>query len=165
MFDPTTFTGLHTWLSLIALGAGLVVVHGLIHARNLPLWTGLFLATAVATSVTGFGFPLTSVLPSHVVGGFALVALMVAILARYGFHLVGAWRWIYAVTASISVYFLVFVAISQAFLKIPALQAMAPTLSEAPFAMTQLAALVLFAGLAMAAVRRFHPRVATGAYA
>jgi hypothetical protein len=90
---------------------------------------------------------------------------MVAILARYGFHLVGAWRWIYAVTASISVYFLVFVAISQAFLKIPALQAMAPTLSEAPFAMTQLAALVLFAGLAMAAVRRFHPRVATGAYA
>lgn len=165
MFDPTTFTGLHTWLSLIALAAGLVVLYGLIKGRDLPRWTALFLGTAVATSVTGFGFPFTGFLPSHGVGVVALVALAAAILARYGFRLRGLWRGIYVVTASLNAYLLVFVAISQAFLKVPALQAAAPTLSEAPFAVAQLAALLIFVGLGVAAVRMFRPPLPTGSYA
>src|SRR3954453_12081777 len=47
-------------------------------------------------SATGFALPFTNVLPSHIVGGIALVVLAVALLAQYGFHLAGAWRWIYA---------------------------------------------------------------------
>jgi hypothetical protein len=98
MFDPTTLVGFHTWLSLIALASGFVVLAGLIHGQELPLWTTTFLATAVGTSVTGFLFPFNGFLPSHGVGVIALVVLLVALLARYAFRLAAAWRWIYAAT-------------------------------------------------------------------
>jgi hypothetical protein len=163
MFDPTTLVGFHTWLSLIALGAGLVVTGGLLRGRTVPGWTGVFLVTAVGTTVTGFLFPLTPLLPSHVFGIIALVTLPVAILARYRFRMAGAWRWIYIVTAITNVYLLAFVGVVQAFLKVPALHALAPTGAEAPFVVTQLLVLILFAALTVAAVIRFRPAPASGA--
>src|SRR3954465_15612899 len=96
MFDPTTLVGFHTWLSLIALGAGVVVTMGLISSRAMPAWTAVFLLTATATSATGFALPFERVLPSHIVGGVALVALAVALLAQYRFRLAGAWGWLSA---------------------------------------------------------------------
>jgi hypothetical protein len=165
MFDPTTLVGLHTWLSLIALGAGVVVMIALIGGRARPAWTAVFLLTAVATSATGFALPFTAVLPSHVVGGIALVVLAVAVLAQYRFHGTGAWRWIYAVAAITSVYLLAFVGVAQAFLKIPALKALAPTSSEAPFTVAQLVVLALFIGLAVAAVRNSRSVIAAKVYA
>src|SRR4051812_34494769 len=102
MFDPTTLVGFHTWLSLIALGAGVVVIMGLISGRAMPAWTAVFLLTATSTSATGFALPFERVLPSHIVGGLALVALAVALLAQYRFRLAGAWRWLYAVAAYVS---------------------------------------------------------------
>ncbi|HEX5166743.1 MAG TPA: hypothetical protein VFV93_15165 [Thermomicrobiales bacterium] len=148
---------MHTILSLVALLAGLVVVAGLLGTRTLPQWTGLFLVTAIATSVTGFGFPFEKFEASHWIGVISLVALAVAILARYMFHLDGAWRWIYVVTITVAAYFLVFVTIAQAFKKVPRLHAMAPTLSEAPFTVSQLLVLVVFAGIIAAAVIKFRP--------
>ena len=117
MFNPITYTGFHTWLSLIAIASGIIVTVGLIRARSLPMMTAIFLVTAVATSVTGFGFPFTGVLPSHVIAAISLVVLAGAILARYGFHLARAWRLIYAAGAVAALYFLAFVAIAQLFLK------------------------------------------------
>src|SRR5882757_3980815 len=153
----STFTFVHTALSLIALVTGIIVVIGLLTSKRLRGWTVLFLVTAVATSATGFGFKVDSYGASHAIGALSLVALLVAILAYYAFHLHGAWRWIYAVTAIIAAYFLVFVTIAQAFKKIPALTAMAPTLSEPPFAAAQGVALVIFLVLAVAAALKFHP--------
>jgi hypothetical protein len=153
----STFTWVHTILSLVALLAGLVVVAGLLGTRTLPQWTGLFLVTAIATSVTGFGFPFEKFEASHWIGVISLVALAIAILARYMFHLDGAWRWIYVVTITVAAYFLVFVTIAQAFKKVLRLHAMAPTLSEAPFTVSQLLVLVVFAGLIAAAVIKFRP--------
>jgi hypothetical protein len=165
MFDPTTLVGFHTWLSLIALGTGIVVAYDLLRGRSLPAWTMIFLATAVATSVTGFLFPFAGLLPSHVVGAIALITLGMAILARYAFRLAGAWRWIYAVTAIANLYLLAFVGVAQAFLKIPALNAVAPTASEAPFAVAQLLVFTFFAALGVAGTRLFRPAAATKAYA
>jgi hypothetical protein len=156
----STFTFIHTALSLIALVTGLIVVIGLLTSKRLDGWTMLYLATSVATSATGFGFKVDKFLPSHAIGALSLVLLLAAILGRYVFHLGGAWRWIYAVTTVITVYFLVFVTIVQAFLKIPALNALAPTQSEAPFAVAQGVALVIFVVLGIAAVRKFHPGTA-----
>jgi hypothetical protein len=82
--------------------------------------------------------------------------LLVAILALYVFRLAGAWRWIYAVSAVVSLFFLVFVAIAQAFAKVPALHALAPTQSEPPFGIAQGVNLVIFVVLGIAAVRLFH---------
>jgi hypothetical protein len=161
VFGMTTFTFVHVALSLIGILSGIVVLIGLLTAKRLDVWTALFLATTVATSATGFGFPFVRLLPSHVVGVISLVVLAVAIVARYPFRLVGSWRWIYVVAAMMSLYLNVFVLIVQAFLKVPALKAMAPTQSEPPFLITQLAALALTVVLTIVAAIRFRPEPAS----
>ncbi|QCI67495.1 hypothetical protein [Phreatobacter stygius] len=155
--DLSTFTTIHTAISIIAIIAGIPVIYGLFGATVNSFWTTLFLVTAVLTSATGFGFPFNGVLPSHVVGAIALVILALVIVARYVFHGAGPWRWIYAAGMVFSLYFLVFVAIAQAFMKVPALRALAPTQSELPFALSQGLTLVIFVALSIAASKTFRP--------
>ena len=150
------FTKLHVVISLIGIASGLVVMFGLLVGRRLKGWTALFLISTVLTSVTGFFFPFHGVTPAIVVGIISLVLLAVAIVARYARHLAGAWRWIYVVTAMISLYLNVFVLIVQLFQKVPALKALAPTQTEPPFAVTQLVVLTLFALLTIIAAIRFR---------
>jgi hypothetical protein len=156
LFDLKTFTLVHVIISLLGIASGFVVMFGLLAARRLDGWTALFLATTVATSVTGFGFPLTHFSAPHWVGVISLVVLAVAILARYVLHLAGAWRWVYVVGAVLALYLNVFVGVVQAFQKIPVLKAMAPTQSEPPFLLTQLIVLALFIALAIVAAVRFR---------
>jgi hypothetical protein len=154
--STATFTLVHVLISLVGIGSGLIVLFGLLKAKRLDRWTGLFLVTTVATSVTGFGFPFEQLLPSHKVGIISLVVLAIAILARYAFHLARSWRWIYVVSAMIALYLNVFVAIVQSFRKVPALKEIAPTQSEPPFLVTQVVVLALFIVLVIMAVKRFH---------
>jgi len=151
-----TYTLVHVVLSLVGIGSGLIILSGMLAGKRFNVWTGLFLATTVATDVTGFGFPFDHLLPSHKVGIISLVALAVTILARYAFHLAGKWRWIYVVGAVIALYLNVFVLIVQGFLKVPALKAMAPTQSEPPFLVTQLIVIALFVVLGIFAVKKFR---------
>ncbi len=155
MFDPTTFVGFHTWLSLIAIVAGFPVAAGLLRGHVSPRWTGIFLSTAFATSATGFGFPFNGVLPSHIIGAVAQVLVVVAGFALYGRMLIGPWRGIYAITAMLSFYLLLFVLVAQSFQKVPALRALAPTGSEPPFAIAEGLLLVAFVALTWLAARRF----------
>ena len=157
VFGMTTFTFIHVVVSLVGIGSGLVVLAGLLTGKRLDGWTALFLATTVATSVTGFGFPFFGFLPSHGVGIVSLVVLAVAIVARYVQHLAGAWRWVYAAAAVVALYLNVFVLIVQLFRKVPALAATAPTQSEPPFLVTQLVVMALFVMLAIAAPKTFRP--------
>ena len=150
------FTLFHVVLSLIGIGSGFVVVYGLLASKRLDGWTNLFLTTTVATSVTGFMFPVHKFTPGLALGIFSLIALTIAILARYRFGLAGAWRRTYVVTAVISLYFNFFVLIAQLFQKVPALRAIAPTQSEPPFQMAQLAALLLFLFLGILAAIKFR---------
>lgn len=156
MFDPTTLTGFHTWLSLIAMVAGFVVVAGLLKSRDYMPWTVLFLVTAVATDVTGYLFPFNVMLPSHIVGAVSLLVLAAAILARYGFGAAGRWRWIHAASMVTAQYLLVFVAIAQLFAKVPALQALAPTPASPAFGVAQLLVLMVFGYIGLKTVRRSH---------
>ena len=150
------FTKLHVVISLIGIVSGLVVMLGLLAGQKLNRWTALFLISTVAASVTGFFFPFHGVTPAIVVGIISLVLLAIAIVARYLRHLVGAWRWIYVVTAMISLYLNVFVLVVQLFQKVPALKALAPTQSEPPFAVTQLVVLALFVVLTIIAAIKFR---------
>jgi hypothetical protein len=152
-----TFTLVHVLLSLIGIVSGFVVVFGLLAARRLDGWTALFLASTVATSVTGFGFPFHRLMPSHIVGIISLLVLAVAIVARYARHLAGPWRWIYVVGAVLSLYLNFFVLIVQAFQKVPALRAVAPTQSEPPFVVAQVVALVMFVVFGIVGTIKFHP--------
>jgi len=152
-----TFTLLHVLISLVGIGSGLVVMYGLLTSKRLDRWTLLFLTTTVATSVTGFLFPIAHITPGIVVGVLSLILLAVAILARYSLRMSGAWRSVYVVTASLALYFNVFVFVVQSFEKVPALRAMAPTQKEPPFAIVQLLILIIFGVLTVRAVQRFHP--------
>jgi hypothetical protein len=154
----SAFTMLHVVLSLIGIAAGFVVLFGMLGAKKLPRWTALFLATTVLTSVTGFLFPFDRVLPSHIFGVLSLVVLAVALFALYGRRLAGSWRWIYVAGAAFALYLNSFVAVFQAFLKVPAVHALAPTQAEPPFAIAQGALLLFFIALTFLAIRKFHPR-------
>ena len=139
-----TFTLIHVAISLVAIVSGLVVMFGLLAAKRLEGWTKLFLVTTIATSVTGFLFPYHGITPGIIVGIISLVLLAAAVIARYARHLAGGWRSIYVITAMIALYLNVFVLIAQLFEKVPVLKALAPTQSEAPFAVAQLLTLALF---------------------
>jgi hypothetical protein len=155
-----TFTFVHVVISLIGIVSGIVVLAGMLGSKRLDAWTALFLATTVLTSVTGFFFPFTSFGAPHVLGVLSLIVLAAAIVALYGYHLAGAWRWVYVVSAAVALYFNVFVGVVQAFQKLPLLQPLAPTQSEPPFLVAQLAVLAIFIILGFMAVKRFHPEIA-----
>lgn len=152
----TTFTLVHVLLSLVGILAGFVVVFGLLTGRSLNGWTALFLATTVLTSLTGFFFPFHGLTPGLVIGVLSLIALAIAIFARYQRHLAGGWRRSYVISSMIALYFNVFILIVQLYEKVPALKALAPTQSEPPFKITQLTALVLFIALTIVATVPFR---------
>ena len=161
--STSTFTVVHVVLSLIGIFAGLVVLLGILRSRQLDAWTPLFLATTVLTSLTGFAFPRDHILPSHIIGAISLVILAIAIFALYSRQLARRWRWIYVIGALVALYLNVFVGVFQAFLKVPTLNALAPTQSEPPFIITQVVVMGIFVVLGIMAVRSFHPQSAAPA--
>jgi hypothetical protein len=144
----------HTALSVVALLAGIVVVADLMQGAPVPRWNRLFLITAIATSITGFFFPIAQILPSHIVGGVALVALAVTLVAQFSFGLRGVWRPLSIMGLVASEFFLTFVLVAQLYTRVPGLHALAPTGSEPAFGITQLVVLVFFIYAGFVAIRR-----------
>jgi hypothetical protein len=161
----STFTLVHVLISLAGIGTGFIVMYGLLTGKRLNGWTAIFLVTTVLTSLTGYLFPFEHLLPSHIVGAVSLVALAIAILARYSLHMSGAWRWIYVVCAVLALYLNCFVAVVQIFLKVPAVHALAPTQKEPPFLIVQLVVMAIFIGLGIFAVKKFRGEPAAAAAA
>jgi hypothetical protein len=161
----TTLVLVHVIISLIAIVAGVIVMFGLLGSRAMPGLTAIFLLFTILTSATGFVIPplvTEKLLPSQIIGGLSLVLLVVACIALYAMQLRGVWRPIYVVTAMVSLYLNVFVLVIQSFLKVPALQALAPAVPPNPpsgpvFAVVQGIVLVFFALVIIGAWRRFRP--------
>jgi hypothetical protein len=153
------FTIVHVIISLIGIVAGIVVMFGLLASERKPGMTAIFLLFTILTSATGFLFPFNGVTPGDVIGALSLVLLAIACIALYGMKLSGAWRWIYVVTAMISLYFNVFVLVIQSFLKIGPLHELAPgnPPSGLAFAIVQGIVLVFFVIMTIRAVKRFRP--------
>jgi hypothetical protein len=157
-----TFVLVHVVISLIAIVAGLIVMFGMLGSKSQPGLTAIFLLFTILTSATGFLIPpLVSekLLPSHIIGILSLVLLAIACLALYVMKLAGPWRWIYVLTALISLYLNTFVLVIQSFLKVPALTALAPgnPPSGPVFAVVQGIVLVFFAVTIIGVWRRFRP--------
>src|SRR5499427_972858 len=150
------FTLLHVIITLVAIGSGLIVVGGMFASNKLPGTTAMFLLTTALTSVTGFLFPIHGFTPALGVGILACVILAVALFALYKEHLVDAWRWIYVITAVASLYLNVFVLVVQSFVKVSALNALAPTQTEPPFAITQAVVLAIFLLITLISVIKFR---------
>jgi len=155
----SVFTIVHVIISLIAIVSGIIVMFGLLGSSRMPGLTAIFLLFTILTSATGFLFPFEKLLPSHMIAILSLVLLAIACVALYGMKLSGAWRWIYVLTAMISLYLNVFVLVIQSFLKIPALTALAPgnPPSGPSFAVIQGIVLLFFVVVIIGAMRRYRP--------
>ena len=149
-----TFTLIHVLISLVGIASGIVVMYGFLTNQRLDRWTAIFLVTTGLTSVTGFLFPFTAATQAIKLGIISLVVLAIAVVALYFLHL--TWRKTYVIGACTVLYFNVFVLVVQSFEKIPSLKALAPTQKEPPFAIAQIAVLLLFVVLATFSVKRFR---------
>ncbi len=152
------FTQFHVALSLIGIAAGLIVALAMLSARRPPATTALFLLTTALTDITGFMCPLPFD-PADVIGIIDLVFVALACVALYLNQLKGAARWVYVASALLALYFNCFVLIVQSFQKIPLLHQFAPKGNEPAFAVAQGVLLILFIGLAVAALRKFRPLI------
>ncbi len=144
-----TLLALHVVVSLIGIASGLVALPALGAGRWLGHWHAVFLVTTAATSITGFLFPFSGITPALVVGGISVLTLAIAFAALYALTLRGWARPAYAASATFALYLNLFVLVVQSFLKVPALQSLAPTQTEAPFVVAQ--ALLLAASMALGA--------------
>lgn len=167
-FDLMIYTSFHTALSMVALVTGLWLLIGLSLESPLLALDAAVILTLLVTSVTGFfGFPFTKVLPSHVVGILLLLVLAIVVWARYVRNLEGSAGFVYCVSLTVAVYLDAFVAVVQAFLKVPALHAIAPTQQSPGFMAAQAMLLLVFIVLGIAAVRgirRSHPLIQPARY-
>jgi hypothetical protein len=157
-----TFTIVHVAISLIAIAAGLIMMFGMLGSRQMPGLTATFLAFTILTSASGLLMPpllSENLLPSHMISILSLILLAIACFGLYGMKLAGAWRWIYALTALVSLYLNVFVLVIQSFLKVPALHALAPSVppAEPPFAIVQGIVMAFFAVAIIGTIRRYRP--------
>jgi len=104
-----TFTLIHVAISLLGIAAGFVVAYGRLVNKRLDAMTAFFLATTALANVTGFLFPNEHVTPGIVIGIISMVALTIAVAARYPFHLAGGWRGTYVISAMVALYLNCFV--------------------------------------------------------
>ncbi|WP_077145919.1 hypothetical protein [Sphingopyxis sp. KK2] len=151
------FTLLHVAISLVAILAGLVALPAFARGSILPRVTGVFLWMTLLTSLTGFLFPIASFTPALGFGILSTLLLAASFWAWYGRKLAGRARTIYAVTATIALWLNLFVLIVQSFLKVPALNALAPNGNEPPFLIAQLLLLLGVAFLGYRAVKSGRP--------
>lgn len=152
------FTALHVAISFVGIGSGLIALPGFARGRVMPRTTGVFLWTTLLTTLTGFLFPIVAFTPAIGVGIVSTLILVAAFWAWYGRKLAGAAATVFAVTATIGLWLNLFVLVVQSFLKVPALNALAPTGSEPPFAAAQAFLLLAMITLGYAAVRSARRR-------
>lgn len=137
----------HVVLSFAGIVFGFLVLAGFFAGKLMRGSTVIFLATMIATCITGFFLPFQQITPAVILGIITLVTLAIAIVARYR-----GWRKTYVIAMTASLYFDCFVLVVQSFEKVPALHALAPTQKEPPFAIAQLLLLVLFITLGIFAI-------------
>jgi hypothetical protein len=158
---------LHIAICFIALLAGAISLIALCRGRQSPTGVAVLLASTALISLTGFmlpsppGTPMPD--PARILGVIELVVVVLAAFALYVYHLARGWRAVYVVTVVLAVYFNAFVAVTQAFLKIGFLHALAPTGKEPPFLVVQLLTLLVFVAIGAVALKHFPRRAAEAA--
>ena len=155
-----TFTFLHVVLSLVGIMTGFIVIALMLSNAAIAGWNGFFLVSTALTSLTGFLFPFGGFTAGQAIGIVSLIVLAIAMVAVWGRRLSGIWRPVYIGAALAALYLNVVVGVVQSFQKFVYLHQLAPNGSESPLVVTQLVVLVLFIILGIAAIRRYHPKLA-----
>lgn len=155
----STLTLIHVIISLIAILAGIVVVHGLITVRRHARSTLVYMVTILLTSLTGFLFPFNGVTPGIVFGIVTVLVFIPTAIARYGLQMAGIWRLVFVAGSLFMLYLNCVVLVVQSFQKIPALNAIAPLGNEPPLLAVQTVLLGAFLIVGVLSLRRFRPNI------
>ncbi|WP_159982221.1 MULTISPECIES: hypothetical protein [unclassified Novosphingobium] len=148
------FVAAHVAISLVAIIAGLAALPALARGKSPGAVLPLFIWTTVATVVTGFLFPFTGATPAFATGIVTGIVLAISLAARHTGVFGRAAPRVFAVGATASLWLNMFVLVVQAFQKLPALNALAPTGTEPPFLAAQGLVLLGNIGLGIALFRR-----------
>ena len=155
----STFTVVHVVLSLVGIASGVLVLRR--PSASPKAWglTTLFLATTLATSVTGLlyllEFPRFRL--GHGIGVASLLVFVPTLLALWRHRLVGPWRGIYVTGAATLLYLNAFIAVMQAFAKIGFLRALPATSLGSPLFLAHLLVLAISVWLAIHAFAYLQP--------
>ncbi|MBB3610933.1 hypothetical protein [Rhizobium sp. BK602] len=155
----STLTLIHVIISLIAILAGIVVIHGLITVRRHARSTLVYMVTILLTSLTGFLFPFNGVTPGIVFGIVTVLVFIPTAIARYGLRMAGVWRLVFIAGSLFMLYLNCVVLVVQSFQKIPALNAIAPLGNEPSLLAVQVVLLVAFLIVGLLSLRRFRPNI------
>jgi len=149
-------TFLHVVSALVAIGFGAIVLVGILTRELLNKWPVRFLKCSLFTSVTGLLLSFHQFLPTNWAYMLSVYLSGAAVLAWRKFHFFGVWSSIFAMSIPIVLYLDVLAVIVQVFKHIPSLIALAPTLSESPFLVTEFVVLMPFAMYSIVVAKRFH---------
>src|ERR1700677_1034629 len=149
-------TFLHVVSALVAIGFGAIVLVGILTRELLNKWPVRFSECRLVGNLTGMLFPFHQFLPTHWAYMLSVYLSGAAVLAWRKFHFAGIWSSIFAMSIPIVLYLDVLAVIVQVFKHIPSLMALAPTLSESPFLITEFVVVMPFVMYGIVAATRFH---------
>jgi hypothetical protein len=149
-------TFIYIVLGLIAIGAGTMVLFGLLTGLLSNKWAVLFLKCSLAASVTGLLIPFKHFTLTQEAAMLSVYGAGVAVLAWRKFHFMGVWKSIFAWSITLVLYLNIVVAITQVFKRISLFNPPIPTQFDLPFLVTQSVVLTIFVVLGIVAVKRFR---------
>lgn len=138
------YTAIHVGISVMAILVGVPAISQMLRGELRSTAVFWFFSLTALTCLTGFGFPVSSITPAHIVGVVTLALLALSYFARSRSLTNRRWRRVFLLAAIASQYLNTFVLIVQAFQKITALRSLAPTQSELPFIVAQFLGIALF---------------------
>lgn len=138
------YTLIHVVLSLAAIVVGIPAITQMLRGTTRTANVFWFFCLTTLTCLTGFGFPISSITPAHVLGVVTLGLLAISYFARSRSLASSRWRLAFLLTAIAAQYLNTFVLVVQSFQKISFLHSLAPTQSELPFIVAQLLTAALF---------------------
>jgi hypothetical protein len=144
----------HAIFGAIGIGAGAWMVFSILTGKSLKKLPIVFLKCSLVASATGLLFPFHHFLPTHWAAMSGIYISGIAVLAWCKYHLAGVWTLIFSLSTMLVFCLDIFVVIAHVF------KMLIPTQPKPFFLITELMAMLLFAGIGLFIVRKyFNPPV------
>jgi hypothetical protein len=159
----STYTAAHVVLSLLGIASGVLVLLRPSASPKAWSFTTLFLATTLASSVTGLLF-LTAIPRFGTGHGIAVASLLICaptMLALHRHRLADSWRWTYVAGATSLLYLNAFIGVWQAFGKSDFLSTLPSTAFAPPLLLAHLLLVAVCLWLGSHALASLQPGACT----
>jgi hypothetical protein len=140
----------HVVCSAVGICVGARVVFGILTGRPLMRWPTVFLKCSLVASATGLLLPFQHFSPAHWAAISSVYVSGAAVLALRKYHLAGIWVLLFALSIVSVLYLNIFVVIAHIFAM------WIPAQPKRPFVITELLAMLLFAGFGLFTVKRYR---------